>query len=479
MTILEKIRAWFAPPRPASDAPVEPAEPVKRPTAPVRSALAQYIADLVVEVRCCNDPVVLAADIGHYDGHVREAALKRAAELRSPDLLPCIVDRLNDWVPQVRRRAAGLVLDWLPMLSADAALRLLGAVQHLRAAGRADHSAWLRAFELAVVAHVGADRLAAEIAGPNTVTARTCFRLLEEHGLADAATRVRLGLLNGTDIVLAHKAAEALVRLDPGDRETLGRFALRSHFGMVRASALRSLLSDGTETHRALAIDMLADPNSWVRLVANSWLERHGIDSAPVFVARLQAPESSITVLRACLMGLAETGKREHVDLVQRMTAHPSARVRLHAFSAWRQLAPADKDDIARRVLADESRRVRKAVLTMTHKHRAFVPFDVAWALLRERGDVDLMLRYVQSEPWHRLALVMELEPTSRADPALRARLRHELIEWIDSSRLHYTRPTDAQRARLAQPDARTDLLALLGHDDWRARGLAFELDNM
>ena len=40
-------------------------------------------------------------------------------------------------------------------------------------------------------------------------------------------------------------------------------------------------------------------------------------------------------------------------------------------------------------------------------------------------------------------------------------------------------KPTDAQRTRLAQPAARADLLALLGRDDWRARELAFQLDNL
>ena len=473
MTILQKIRSWFAPPHPTPDAPTE------QSAAPVLSAYTRPVAALIAEVRHRNSVDALSADMAHYSGHVREAALMRAAELRLPGLLPAIVDRLNDWVPQVRQRAHDLVLDWLPLLDADAAIRLLGTVQHLRVTRRTDHSAWLQAFEQTVVAQVGADRIAAEVSGADAIVARTCYRLLADHGLVDPVALVRLGLANGTDIVLAHKAAESLVRLHPDDREALGRLALRSRFGMVRASALRSLLSDGVETHRALAIEMLADPNSWVRLVANSWLERQGIDSAPLFAARLEAPDSSITVLRACLMGLAETGKRDHVGLVRRMTSHPSPRVRSHAFSAWRQLAPADKDLIAERVLADASPRVRKAVLTMTRKHGAFVPFDVAWSLLRERGDVDLMLRYVQSEPWHRLALIMELETASRSDPALRERLHHELIGWIDSSRLHYIRPTDAVRARLAQPDARADLLALLGRDDWRARELASQLDNL
>jgi HEAT repeat protein len=382
-------------------------------------------------------------------------------------------------VPQVRRRARDLVLDWVPQLDADATIRLLGMVQHLRAASHTDHSAWLQAFEQAVVAHVGADRIAAELAGVDAILARTCFRLLAEHGLVDPVMLVRLGLSNGTDIVVAHKTAEALARLGADDRATLGRLALRSHFGMVRATALRSLLADGADTQRVLAIDMLADPNSWVRLVAHSWLKRHGFDSGPLFAARLEAPGSSVTVLRACLMGLAETGKGEYLDLVQRMTAHPSARVRGHAFSAWRQLAPADKDRIAERVLADASPRVRKAVLTLSRKHGAFVPFDVALGLLRERGDVDLMLRYVESEPWERLALIVELEPASRADPPLRERLHRELMAWIDASNGQYTRPTDAQRARFAQPGTKADLLALLGRDDWRARALVFNLDNM
>lgn len=375
------------------------------------------------------------------------------------------------------------MLDWLPLLDAGAVIRLLGTVQQLRVARRTDHSAWLQAFEQAVVAQVGAERIAAEVASANTIVARTCHRLLAEHGLADLAALVRLGLSNGTDIVLAHKAAESLARLPAGDREVLARLALRSRFGMVRASALRSLLSDGTDGHRALATGMLADPNSWVRLVASSWLERHGIDSAPLFAARLAAPDSSITVLRACLMGLAESGKQDHVDLVRRMTSHPSPRVRVHAFSAWRQLAPAAKDHIAQSVLADESRRVRKAVLAMSRKHGAFVPFDVAWTMLRERDDADLMLRYVQDQPWHHLALIVELEPASRSDPALRKRLREELLAWIDCGSPQYTRPTAGQRARFAQPAVKADLLDLLGRgDNWadsRARRLVFELDNM
>jgi hypothetical protein len=134
MSIFEKIQSWLAPRPPAPDAP--PAEP----PAPALPAILPYIADIIAEVRQRNDADALAADMGHYSGHVREAALERANVLRAPALLPAVVERLNDWVPQVRARAQALVLDWLATLDADAALRLLGALQHLREARRSDHA---------------------------------------------------------------------------------------------------------------------------------------------------------------------------------------------------------------------------------------------------------------------------------------------------------------------------------------------------
>lgn len=473
MSIFEKIQSRLAPLRPEPDA--VPAEP----SAPPPPSHAQYVSNIIAEVRQRNDADALATDMSHYNGYVREAALERANALRAPALLPAIVERLNDWVPQVRTRAQALVLDWLPALDPDAALRLLGAVQHLRAARRSDHASWLGAVERIVVTCVGARRIVEGVANADIAVARTCFRLVEEHGLAGPATRVRLGLAHGTDIVLARKAAEALVLLDAQEREAMGRLALQSHFGIVRAIALRHLLADEVDGCDALAVDMLADPHGWVRLVASTFLERRGIDAASVYAVRLTAPDSSNTVLRACLMGLAETGKRTHLDLVRRMTAHASARVRVNAFAAWLHLVPEEKDDIARRVLADGARRVRMLVMSMHRKHGAFVPVDDALALLRELGDVELMLRYAEHAPWRWLQLILELEPASHADAGLRARLRDQLIGWIDSARRSSMRPTPAQRALFAEPAAQATLRALLGHDPMRAAALAFELRTM
>ena len=438
---------------------------------PVRS---YYPAPPLAEVRQRPTAQALLADLSHYDGFVREAALQRAAELPAPELLPAVVMRLNDWVPQVRRRAQDLVLDWLRTLDADAAVRLLGAVEPLRRAKRSDHSAWLRAFEAAFVAQVGPDRIVGELASDEVGVARACYRLAEDYDLAVPVARIRAGLANRTDIVLASRAAAALAGLAPGERAEPGRIALRSRFGMVRATALRTLLADAPDDADALAVAMLADPHAWTRLVVSTYLGRRGIACAPLYAERIAAPGSTIRTLRACLAGLAEAGDRAYVGVVETMTAHASPRVRIDAYGAWLRLVPADRDALARRILADEARRVRRLALTMRRQHGAFVPADAALALLRERGDVELMLDYVEDDPWRMLALIVELLPASATDPSLRARLGHALGGWSGG----YARLNDeAQRALLREPGTRAALLALPGIDGWRAKRLVHELD--
>lgn len=60
--------------------------------------------------------------------------------------------------------------------------------------------------------------------------------------------------------------------------------------------------------------------------------------------------------------------------------------------------------------------------LTMRRKHGAYVPMDAALALLREHGDVDLMLEYAGSDPWRLLVLIVESISGVRAGRAMSER---------------------------------------------------------
>lgn len=419
----------------------------------------------------------LSARIGDRDGYVREAALKRAAELASPTLLPAIVERLNDWVPQVRALAQKVLLDMLPALDTADALRLLPAVQHLRQAGRADHSAWIASFERALVEKAGARAIVDGLLDPDVRVARACWKVTEAAGLSPPEAVIARLLPASRDIVLAQHAAESIFHLPLAARGPLFRRALESGFGMVRAIALRPVLAEESAENDALARRMATDTNNWVRLIASAYLARRGIDTAAILAAALRAEGAGSTTIRASLAGLAELGASGQLDLVRAHTGHPLARVQVSAYLAWLRLEPSRRDEIAREVLRSPLRRVRKLVLHLLRKDGACLDTETGLAAMAVHDDLDLMFAFLKGQPWSWLELIVRLEPRSRREPALRARLAHELQSWLGDPKMRYVQPSAAQRALFRTGDAVKSLSALLSKDEaMMAQRLKFEL---
>ena len=419
----------------------------------------------------------LAAAMADHDGYTREAALRRAAELASPELVPAIAERLNDWVPQVRTQAREVLLGMLPSLDQEQALRLLPAVHHLYQTGRADHSAWIAAFERALIEHTGPQAIIERLLDPDVHLARACCKLVETYRLAPPEAVIARLLPATRDIVLAKQAVEAIFDLPEPAREPLFRQALASGFGMVRAIALRPVLSEVSVENDALAIRMASDLQSWVRLIASAYLKRRGMDVAAILADALRTDGANSTRLRACLAGLAEQGSIDRLDLVRDHTRHRMARVQLAAYAAWLRLEPSRRDEIALDALRSPHRRVRKFVLQLVREEGAYIETQTALSLMAVHDDVDMMFALSRREPWSWLDLILQMAPRAGQDAALRGRLERELDEWLQDSARMYVKPSPAQRALFESGEAIRTFAELLKTDaPSMARRLRFEL---
>jgi hypothetical protein len=456
MNIPQKLQAIFGP---------SPA-PAAVPPKPAR-----------IEARECDAIDDLVSYIRHDDGYVREAALERAIELASPRLLEAIAERLNDWVPQVRVRAQQAIRGLLPSLDAAAILRTLPAVQHLSRTGRTDHAPWIAEFEQASIRQLGVQAILDGLRSPDARIARACYRLLGTYQLTDPVALVRQVLPHSADILVSRRAVDAIDGMPVAARRGLYGLALSSRYGMLRAIALRKLLTEESGENDAVATRMLIDLQGWVRLIACAYLKKRGVDGAALYAARLHEAQGSSRVLRACLYGLAGLGDTRFIDLVRTFTAHASSRVQASAYLAWLHLEPGKKDEIARAVVASPCRRVRKLALTLVQEHGAYLPSAFVLPVLDAQGDSDLMLAFARREPWAWIEAIVMLEARARTDPQLHQRLAGELYHWLDAPTRSYSRPDARQRALFTRADTLEALHALLGKDANRIRTrLEFEL---
>jgi len=458
--------------------------PVPAPEAPstAPNRYEEFMEQRMVDARRCDSVDCLIDYLDDRNGHVREAAIDRAAELGAPALLPALAARLNDWVAPVRDKARDAVLAALGALDPDkdagAAMQLLQDVERLKLARRTDHGAWIARFEQRLVDVLGTQRILDAVDAGRGRIPQLSFMLARTYALADAFTLCRKALANKGNFALARQAMDLAPHLGEAEQQHIYRLALHAPVGTVRAEALRALLHSNALEPAALAASMLTDGNTWVRLVAIACLARLGIDVPGKYADSIAAAGADCRVLRACLSGLAESGGTAHLGLIREYTAYPNARVQVAALLAWVHLAPKDKDDIARHVLRSPYRRVHK-LFPKFGRLGAYVPVDVAVASMRGHGDYEQMLAFAQSTPWTLLEVIATIAGETGGDADLRHRLRRELDAWSCSARLGYARPTAQQRAFLRQETVRQTLLDLLENAPDTQRLLAHELASL
>lgn len=427
------------------------------------------VATMHEEVKTASIPQLVDLSRDYY-GFKREDVLVRAAELRSPELLEAILERLNDWVPQVRQAARTALLALVPVLPPAAILKTLPVIDRLRLAKRENHVAWIEQYYAMVVDVVGADALVAEAVTGTGDVARSCFNIVSTNSLLDAGQLAQRVLETGADFVTSLAAWRLVAGLKANELGTLANIGLASPFGAVRTAALRESLHSAGEQADAFAEQALLDPQSSVRSVAMWHLKEKGYPVAQFYADRLAHAVLTTRRTRICLSSLAACGTREHVALVKRFAAMPHARTQATAVMSWARLAPDACDDILRFALASQFARVRQLALVLIEDFGAYIPLDEAVTLAEEKSDHTLALSLARREPWTWLTTILKMA-NRQVDASHKADLIRELQKWRAASTNIYTKPTDAQARLLISPDAPRVLNALVGKDVFYTNG--------
>jgi len=358
----------------------------------------------------------------HHNGFVREVAVRELSELPSPAALAALLERVNDWVPQVRQLANAGVQRYLVPEHAPALLHALPPLMALAERQRADHRETLAAARTVLQGAEVRDAVQAAFLVQQGKSARFLFDLLLE--ASDEPVSLLGKALAHREMTVHQMAVSACQSLPTEQTVPLLQLALATPGASVQVKAMHALLSRLDEPREMLR-DALLDASPAVRSLARWAAPRWQLDAGEVLVKRLDAalPKSKREWLG--VLGLAS---ELEVSLDERWRAaalsSPMASVRLAALTSLgdehlsEQLAmlddPADK------------------VFTKACERLGRQPWDALERELDVRLDRDW-----QCLPAHRRAALMALRPRWQQLAYLLRRLDNEVqqrdywLAWI------------------------------------------------
>lgn len=419
---------------------------------PLRTAIETITAS--------TDNGFVALCMSHYSGYVREAAIGRAVELGGSSFLESITERVNDWVPEVRRAATNALLTLLASVSAEHFVPLIPRLRGLMSATRTDHRYWLFEFEQRLVETGGAKAIIAAMNGTDFRLKRAAFLVAVDHQLLSATETITFGLRSG-DIVLAQRAVTLLDRVPVSDRAMYIALAAASPFGPIRFAAFNLISKDQNSSgFEPFLWHAIFDSQGSLRSAAARLLVEHGHDVAGRCSTMLNSGDLTTRQVRAGLSLLVEYRAPEVVPILARYASDTRAEIRAHAIALQVKVSPSIKDEIASRALLDSSRRVRKAGVHLC-TCGAFVSLSLIKTMLVQQGDRHAALTVCARDRWDSLVCIVFITELHALTEDDYADVRDALRNWIGDPTSSWTKPGVEHRLILSNPEARSRLLEL------------------
>lgn len=298
----------------------------------------------------------------YSNGFVREVAVRVLCDTPSALALPALVERLNDWVPQIRQLAERGVQRYLHANQADALLYALEPLLALAGKGRCNPEATLqRMTEVLSRPELHATLIEA-LNGRRGKGARFLFELLLKSEAGELPTTLKIGMKHA-EIGIRRMALAASGRLPLADAREFLHQGLASSSAQIRVNALREWLARDErlqQLQHLLRLGLL-DPAPAVRCLSCWAAPRYQVNSTEVLMQALaEQPTDKNGWLG--LIGLAkELVEPRALPTLQAALLHASPVLRSSALEAIVAIAPDDVLATLLSALDDPSTQVVRA----------------------------------------------------------------------------------------------------------------------
>jgi len=253
-----------------------------------------------------DDWLTLSTD---RNGFVREVAVRALSDQPSSAALVALLERANDWVPQVRELAVAGVWQYLRPEQSTALLQALPAWLALARRQRTDHGPMLVAVRSVLQTVEVRAEVEATFLKQRGQVARFLFALLQEASESSAAFLAKA--LAHSEITIRQLAVEACQALPAEQSVPLLLRALNLPGASVRVKALHGLLALLSDS-RELLRDALLEASPTIRSLALWAAPRWRVDAREVLNTRLKG---NLPTLKREWLGVLGLARELGVDL--------------------------------------------------------------------------------------------------------------------------------------------------------------------
>lgn len=383
----------------------------------------------------------------HRNGFTREKTLQGLIHAPPDLVLPFVLARLCDWVPQVRGLAETSCERLLLSAAPDTWVNCLALLDRLARNTRFPAQI-TSAVDSLLSSPLGEEALRRGAIQPHPRTRRHCYQLLLRrpsfHTFQSLAP-----IMADPDVVIRRLAVELALTVLPGDRPEILRRAAADTFSPIRGIAFESLAGAGTAPRQDL-LPFLFDRSASIRRSCQHLFATHlSEEPAAIYRSALLVPPAAR--LSVVILGLSETGALCDAQLVAPFASHASSRVRRAVLRALGRLGPAGYEEIFLSCLAGGSVALARNAASILLSGR-LAPPELIWssALANPNPVAHRAVLYVLMASGKYRSLGLLLEACASADQQLVDRAVELLSTWLQNFNRSYDTLTPEAARRLA-----------------------------
>ncbi|WP_168203968.1 HEAT repeat domain-containing protein [Aliikangiella coralliicola] len=388
----------------------------------------------------------------HRSGYTRELAVKRLENLNDPKAIPALIERMNDWVLQVRQAAKKAFLNLLVPECTAELVSALPQIYHLKSCKRLKSTPIIKAVETFFSKKADRKLLESGILHKRCNIAILCTKIIITYKIFPASQIVHLCQQSKHNIVRL-KAAELLQRISSPLNVRLISAALNDKFTPVRKKAIQLILDKGdTEYAVSVAKNSLTDHSSTVRMLAVNYLKKTSFNVEGYYLSSID--NATVPKLKCALWAIGFLSLKSYNNKIALYLDSEFPSIRKQPLRSLYQLDEENIKQILIERLKDNSLGVRQAAVRLLAQISYLLDykdFQGGFKQVSNKGSYSSLLRVGRNmNKWDRITLLLALASNIKQSQKTESTyLEKEISIWYKNFNRSGVQPTSQQLASI------------------------------